>query len=605
MKSERRANRPAWGTACLFLVVSALLLFGWTAQAKAWWNENWQYRKKIQFDTSPAGVDIKENLSEVPILLRLHTGNFNFSNARDDGADIRFVSGLDETRLKHHIEKFDPIDEMALVWVKVPRLSAGSTQDFVWMYYGNESAVGGEDAGGTYDVSQVGVYHFDEIEGSPKDKTAFGNHATAFSGAQGLYSVIGSGVTLNGAGDQITIPPSPSLDLTGGFTFTAWLRIPGPMEDAYLFSMENETHAFVIGIDGTKAYCRVTISKDLTLMTEKLADLPLQTWLHLAVTAEPEGRVAIYLGGIEMTWMELPDMLPKPAGGIAIGASRKGDHYFVGDLDEVQLSNTPRPGAWIRASFSSQGPDGMLLTYGEEELGEVKGGLPTFYLGTVAKNITLDGWVIIGTLVLIAVASWIVFLSKALFLYLTSKDNGAFVASFEGAGDLGSVEEEDGGFQYSSLYRLYQAGCEELNRWKGNPDRSKALPREGVNALKGTLEKGFVRETQRLHAWLVILTIAITGGPFLGLLGTVWGVMNTFAAMAEAGEANIMAIAPGVASALSTTVFGLIVAIPALFAYNFLSGRIKSITAEMGIFVDEFALKAEVGQRGDDEKGSL
>jgi len=66
-----------------------------------------------------------------------------------------------------------------------------------------------------------------------------------------------------------------------------------------------------------------------------------------------------------------------------------------------------------------------------------------------------------------------------------------------------------------------------------------------------------------------------------------------------------MAIAPGVASALSTTVFGLIVAIPALFAYNFLSGRIKSITAEMGIFVDEFALKAELGQGGDDEKGSL
>jgi biopolymer transport protein ExbB len=87
--------------------------------------------------------------------------------------------------------------------------------------------------------------------------------------------------------------------------------------------------------------------------------------------------------------------------------------------------------------------------------------------------------------------------------------------------------------------------------------------------------------------------MAITGGPFLGLLGTVWGVMNTFAAMAEAGEANIMAIAPGVASALSTTVFGLIVAIPALFGYNFLASRIKKITADMDIFLDQFLLRVE------------
>jgi biopolymer transport protein ExbB len=604
---------PAWKSPCLkgwasrvvASMLAAVVLFVFTCTAEAWWNDKWQYRKRISFDTTATGADIKENLSEIPILLRLHTGNLNFPNVRDDGADIRFVGGYEPVRLKHHIEQFDPIDELALVWVKLPRLSAASTQDFVWMYYGNGSAVGGEDAGGTYDVNQVAVYHFDELEGNPQDKTAYGNHASAFAGGQGLASVIGRGITLNGAGDQMIVPASPSLDFASGLTFSAWIRIPGPMEDAYLFSMENEHEAFVIGIDGTKAYCRLTMGEDRTLTTEKIADLPLQTWLHLAVTAEPKGRVALYLGGIEMTWMELPDVLPKPEGDMAIGASIKGGHFFLGDLDEVQISNTARSSAWIRAAHSSQGPDGMLLTFGQEELGEVKGGLPTFYLGTVAKNITLDGWVIIGTLVLIAVASWMVFLSKGLFLYLTSKDNRAFVASFEGAPNLTTLEEEDGGFQYSSLYRVYQAGCEELKRWVGNPDGVEVLPREGVNALKAALEKGFVRETQRLHAWLVILTIAITGGPFLGLLGTVWGVMNTFAAMAEAGEANIMAIAPGVASALSTTVFGLIVAIPALFAYNFLSGKIKSITAEMGLFVDEFALKAEQVQRGDDETGSL
>ena len=69
--------------------------------------------------------------------------------------------------------------------------------------------------------------------------------------------------------------------------------------------------------------------------------------------------------------------------------------------------------------------------------------------------------------------------------------------------------------------------------------------------------------------------------------------MNTFAAMAEAGEANIMAIAPGVASALSTTVFGLIVAIPALFGYSYLVGRIRDMTADNSMFVDQFAIKVD------------
>ncbi len=90
---------------------------------------------------------------------------------------------------------------------------------------------------------------------------------------------------------------------------------------------------------------------------------------------------------------------------------------------------------------------------------------------------------------------------------------------------------------------------------------------------------------------MVFLTIAISGGPFLGLLGTVVGVMITFAAIAAAGDVNINAIAPGVAAALMATVAGLAVAIPALFAYNYLTTRIRDITAEMQVFANEFVSK--------------
>jgi biopolymer transport protein ExbB len=90
---------------------------------------------------------------------------------------------------------------------------------------------------------------------------------------------------------------------------------------------------------------------------------------------------------------------------------------------------------------------------------------------------------------------------------------------------------------------------------------------------------------------MVWLTVAIAGGPFLGLLGTVVGVMITFAAIAASGDVNINAIAPGTAAALVATVAGLGVAIPCLFGYNYLNTRVKEIVADMRVFVDEFVAR--------------
>ena len=105
------------------------------------------------------------------------------------------------------------------------------------------------------------------------------------------------------------------------------------------------------------------------------------------------------------------------------------------------------------------------------------------------------------------------------------------------------------------------------------------------------MDSALVRENQRLARQMVLLTIAISGGPFLGLLGTVVGVMITFAAIAASGDVNVNAIAPGIAAALVATVAGLAVAIPALFGYNYLITRIKNITADMQVFVDEFVTR--------------
>src|SRR6185436_12519197 len=104
----------------------------------------------------------------------------------------------------------------------------------------------------------------------------------------------------------------------------------------------------------------------------------------------------------------------------------------------------------------------------------------------------------------------------------------------------------------SSVYRIYHIGVEEI-RHRLSTDRHDGVRRglagRSIQAIRAALDGGLVRETQKINSLIVMLTICISGGPFLGLLGTVIGVMITFAAVAAAGDVNVNAIAPGIAAA--------------------------------------------------------
>ena len=117
------------------------------------------------------------------------------------------------------------------------------------------------------------------------------------------------------------------------------------------------------------------------------------------------------------------------------------------------------------------------------------------------------------------------------------------------------------------------------------------MSHRSVEAIKSTIEAQVTRESVRLNSSMVLLTICIAGGPYVGLLGTIIGVMITFGEIAMLGEVDINAIAPGIAAALLATVCGLIVAIPALFGYNYLSVQVKEITTDLHLFVEEFITK--------------
>jgi biopolymer transport protein ExbB len=604
--SARHNQAARWITFFTLLILTAQ-----ASAAMAWWDEKWQYRKKIAIDTSETGAELKGNVSELPLLLRLHTGNFNFANAREDGSDLRFVNADDKEPLKYHIESFDAVDEMALVWVRIPRLAGGNSQQSIWMYYGNKSAPAAQDKGGVYDVNTLLVYHLGEAEGPPRDQTAYNNHAAEFAGVNGTPSLIGKGVALSGAGERIVLPKSSSLDLSKGFTFSTWIKIPAAQQDARLFSWQGEAEpqqagkppvqpeSFIVAIDQMSLYVKAASSDGWSVTTEKTATLTPETWHFVAVAAEPAKKINVFLDGALAASAEISGALPNPPAEISIGSSLKGEFGLAGELDEIQISRGARNAAWARAVFISQGPTEGLIRPAEEEAGET-GGLPVFYFKTIAKNISLDGWIIIGTLVLFGVATWVVFIRKTLVYWLMEKQNVAFTRAFIKEADPMALAEQGRKFPNSCLYNVYAAGCREFEAHatvSDNPGR-KMLTDRSLRAFNAALDRAFVVENKNLNSYLILLTMAIAGGPFLGLLGTVWGVMNTFAAMAEAGEANLAAIAPGVASALATTVFGLIVAIPALFAYNYLVTRAKGLSLDLDTFVDEFSIKVETTYGG-------
>ena len=556
--------------ACGLLVSLVVLLPG---PASAWWDGKWKYRKKIVLDTTPQGADVKEALTDFPVLVRLHTGNFTFENAKNDGSDIRFIASDDKTPLKYHIERYDPAEELVLIWVKAPRIPA-SAKEFFWVYYGNAGASAGDDPGGTYDTPQVAVYHLGEKDGIPQDATSYKNNAKEFTGKLGAPCAIGRGITLNGD-DRLVIARSPSLSFTKGFTFSAWVRMRHP---GRLFSWDDGKQSLVVAVEGTKL--RIDVSGRGSAPVE----LPQGRWVHVAVTADGK-TLSLYMDGREKSTTGLA--MPEPSADIAIGGA------LQGTIDEVGIAGVARTPAWVHAAAVSQGPDTPLLSYLEEE-GASGGGenLTVHLLVVTAKAITLDGWLIIGAIVVMIAITWVLFFNKFIILRKLKKDNAAFSEYFSASDGVGAVGED---FGDSSLLRVYAAGLDELDRRLRKMKESGAthLSAQAITAFKAALDRASLQESKRNTSGLLFFTLSISGGPFMGLFGTVWGVINTFAGVAEAGEANLAAIAPGVASALACTLMGLMLAIPALFQYSYLASEIKGITADMNVFMDEFTNRVE------------
>jgi biopolymer transport protein ExbB len=578
------------------LSVWALCLFSTAAQAaEGWWQNDWSFRRHITIDTSPKGGNIPGTAGRVPVLIRLHSGNFNFADAQENGTDIRFVASDNKTPLAFHIESYDGVLGMANIWVDVPDFPAAAAKD-IFLYYANKKATPGADAPGTFDADYTLVYHFDDAAGTPPhDKTANNNNATNAPSGLDEGAVIGKGGRFLGAG-ALNVPASTSLLVKAGdpFTFSVWVKPGTPQPRAGLYARHDSAGTVVVALAQNVPIVEINGSATPANITGNRALTPNQ-WSHIALTVD--GKTAtLYINGRNAgsAPAAMPALnTPTSIGGDVLAASSVTP--FIGSLDEVRLSRSARTEAAIMAEAQAEGPGSKMIVFGADEK---QAGFGFGYFGIIVKSVTIDAWVVIGILGIMAAISWYVMWAKSRYIGTVSKANDRFLDYYrQRSGDPFAIErdiEKQGRdkrrMTQSSIYRIFHAGSQEIIR-RADGSHTAALDALAIEVVRALMDATLVRENQRLSSNMVLLTIAISGGPFLGLLGTVVGVMITFAAIAAAGDVNINAIAPGISAALLATVAGLGVAIPALFGYNYLLTRAKNVTANMQVFVDEFVAR--------------
>lgn len=567
----------------------ALLIVLLSGQAWAWWDDAWPYRMKIQVD----GARITAPLSQVAVAVRLHNGNFPFSGYKPDGSDLRFVAADETTLLPFHLDKFDATSGIAVVWVQLPTLGTVDAPDHFWLYYGNDQAAPAQDAARTYDPHQSLVLHFSEQEANPKDSSGHAHPTLATELVVTPAGVMHAAARLSGA-SVIKLPASAATRQSAnrGLTFSTWIKPDGAQPNAVLFEQRDGARALLIGVASGKVYARIERGPGKAVETPRAALTPGQ-WQHLGLIAAD--RLTLYLNGQEVA--AVTARLDDLGGDIHLGNDATGQRGFKGEMDETGLASVARPAAWMQVA-SALGLDGNLLVYGEEEGEEAADGA---YLGIVkilVDSVSPEGWVVIGLIGLLGLVSLEAGVNKSIYLGRTEQANRVFQSRLKGlpVGDAGAVDdplatgEPSADIRHASLLRLYRRAMEELGRMLELHEQSgygRRLSPQGLEALRSSLDVVMVDEVQRLNHKLVLLTLSVSGAPFLGLFGTVVGIMITFATIAATGDVNVNTIAPGVAAALTTTVAGLMVAIPVMFAYNHLTLRISNLTSAMEVFADE------------------
>ena len=493
------------------IVLAALCASLFSTSAHAWWNGDFKQRTKVTLNTSAQGVETKEALSGVVVPVRLHSGNFDFLSAKPDGSDLRVVGADDKTPLKFWVERFDGANELAVVWVQLPSIAPGTDKNTVHVYAGSEKAAAEATSPAIFDSSMLAAFSWSDK--TPEAADASGQIKTTGAVAREANGQIGASLKLDGNAVQIN---SDKLKATAGNPYSVSLWVKPEAAAGAIFKQG----PLSLSLDGGK------LSARLGTAAATGGELPASAWAHVAVTVGG-GKLALYLNGEQVASADLGQS-PAIEGTVVLGEGVRGL------VDQLEVASTVRSAEWLKLAAAAQRADAKLVaavTQTEDGAKDEGGGEPGHF-AILVNNLTTDAWVVIIILgIMFVIAAWVMY-DKAVLVGRADKDNLKFLAGFRDAKDVLTVSSQD--MKHSQLARLYEAGMRELKKRDVGVAGAAPLSGASIDAVKAAIDADLIRESHTLNSKIVLLTIAISGGPFLGLLGTVVGVMITFAAIAAA-----------------------------------------------------------------------
>jgi hypothetical protein len=350
------------------LAFSIVLPFLRVQHAAAWWNGSWLYRRKIMLNNTASS----EALVDFPIRVSLSSSNIDYTHTQDSGQDIRFVDSNDSTPLSYEIEKWDE-SGTSEVWVRVPQIDAGSSDDYIWMYYGNASVADGQAATSVWDSNYAFVHHLKATAACNvtfTDSTANGRNGTCTNGgpAANTTAKIGAGRAFDGTNDFIEIANSTIFDPgSGGQTMELWINTNNTTNYQTLLSRFSTGgwEFYLFALFGTCNSGRICYYDNLGGDQGIDSGISTGTWTHVALV-KTGSTVTFYVNGTSVGSVSVATTLANDTREVRIGYDNNNQGPFSGSMDEVRYSSIARSADWMKATYIT-GNDAM-NSFGLEEL---------------------------------------------------------------------------------------------------------------------------------------------------------------------------------------------------------------------------------------------
>src|SRR3989344_3817573 len=329
-----------------------------------WWNTSFANRIKITFNNT----DSAENLINFPTLVLLNSTRINYSLTQNSGQDIRFIDADNTTSLPYEIEIWNE-SNYSYVWVKVPQIDAGSTGDYIWMYYNNATTGDAQNITGTWNANYKGVWHLKNgTTLNANDSTSNSNNGTINNGTAAATGKVDGAGSFDGTDDNINLGGSSSLNISGNITVSGWVFDKEGADFTwgwFLAQFKNDTMKKIMLRINTQDYGTNTFAdfnhghgNGTYYGATGTTNLTANTWYYVTGVYN-NTNLLVYLNGVnEGTSSQIPSNLNTDGANIFLGLredlSEGTGNNFNGSVDEVRMSNVAHSADWIFADYLSQ-----------------------------------------------------------------------------------------------------------------------------------------------------------------------------------------------------------------------------------------------------------